>query len=53
VAAACLVAGFGLLTVSEGAAAHAVGVAWLLGAIASGFLAATPAVIANQPPGPP
>ena len=53
VAAACLVAGFGLLTVSGGAAAHAVGVACLLGAIASGFLAATPALIANQPSGPP
>jgi cytochrome d ubiquinol oxidase subunit II len=48
VAATCLVAGVGLLTVAEAGWAHAAGVVCLLGAIASGFLAATPAAIADK-----
>jgi cytochrome d ubiquinol oxidase subunit II len=48
VAGACLVAGVGLLTVAEAGWAHAAGAVCLLGAIASGFLAATPAVIADE-----
>jgi cytochrome bd ubiquinol oxidase subunit II len=46
VAGACLVAGFGLLTVAEASWAHALGVAALLGFIATGFLAAEP----GEPP---
>jgi cytochrome d ubiquinol oxidase subunit II len=41
-AGACLLVGFGLLTLAEGGWAHAVGVVALLGFIACGFLAAVP-----------
>jgi cytochrome d ubiquinol oxidase subunit II len=44
-ALACLVAGFGLLTVAEGALPHALGVVALLGFVVLGFLAAVPALV--------
>jgi cytochrome d ubiquinol oxidase subunit II len=46
-ALACLIAGFGLLTVAGGAAPHALGVVALLGFIVLGFLAAAPALVAR------
>ncbi len=42
VAGACLVAGFGLLTIAEASWAHAIGVVLLLGFVVAGFLAAVP-----------
>jgi cytochrome d ubiquinol oxidase subunit II len=42
VAVACLVAGFGLLTVAAGAVPHALGVVALLSFVVTGFLAAAP-----------
>ncbi|MGH3852868.1 MAG: cytochrome d ubiquinol oxidase subunit II [Pseudonocardiaceae bacterium] len=50
VAGACLIAGFGLLTVADAGWAHAVGVVCLLAVVALGFLAATPAAVAATPP---
>ncbi len=46
-AAACLLAGFGFLTVAEAGWAHAVGVLALLGFIVCGFLADVPAQLAQ------
>jgi cytochrome d ubiquinol oxidase subunit II len=48
-AAACLVAGFGLLTVADAGWAHLVGVVSLIGFIALGFAAARPDELAKQP----
>lgn len=47
-AAACLVAGFGLLTVADPGWAHAIGVISLFGFIALGFVASRPDEIAND-----
>jgi cytochrome d ubiquinol oxidase subunit II len=44
---ACLIGGFGLLTVAEAAWAHAIGVVCLFGFVISGFLAARPADLAR------
>jgi Cytochrome bd terminal oxidase subunit I len=46
-AGACLLSGFGLLTVAEAGWAHAVGVLALLSFIVCGFLAAVPSQLAN------
>ncbi len=46
-AAACLLAGFGFLTIAEAGWAHAIGVLVLLGFIACGFLADVPAQLAE------
>jgi cytochrome d ubiquinol oxidase subunit II len=51
VAAACLVAGFGLLTVAEAGWAHALGVVALFGFIAVGFAGAVPALLGDEPAG--
>jgi cytochrome d ubiquinol oxidase subunit II len=48
IALACLVAGFGLLTVAEGAVPHALGVVALLGFVVAGFLAAAPALAQSE-----
>lgn len=49
-AVACLIAGFGLLTVAETGWAHAVGVLCLFGFILSAFgVIAVPAVDQNRP----
>ncbi len=45
-AAACLLAGFGLLTVAEAGWAHAIGVVALFGFIVCGFFAIVPAQLA-------
>jgi cytochrome d ubiquinol oxidase subunit II len=45
VAGACLLAGFGFLTVAEGSWAHAIGVLALLAFIVCGFLAAIPSLL--------
>ncbi len=47
VAGACLLAGFGLLTVAEAGWAHAIGVVALLGFLCVGFLAIVPAQLAE------
>jgi cytochrome bd ubiquinol oxidase subunit II len=47
-AAACLIAGFGLLTVADAPWAHAVGVICLLAFVVIGFVAVAPAQIAAQ-----
>jgi cytochrome d ubiquinol oxidase subunit II len=47
VAGACLLAGFGFLTVAEAGWAHAIGVAALLGFLICGFLAVVPAQLAD------
>ena len=47
VAGACLLAGFGFLTVAESGWAHAIGVAALLGFLIVGFLAVVPAQLAD------
>jgi cytochrome d ubiquinol oxidase subunit II len=47
VAAACLLAGFGFLTIAEAGWAHALGVLALLGFIVCGFLADVPAQLAQ------
>jgi cytochrome d ubiquinol oxidase subunit II len=47
VAGACLLAGFGLLTLAEAGWAHAAGVCALLGFLLSGFFAAAPAQLAE------
>ena len=47
VAGACLLAGFGFLTVAEAGWAHAIGVAALLGFLIVGFLAVVPAQLAD------
>jgi cytochrome d ubiquinol oxidase subunit II len=47
-AAACLVAGFGLLTVADAQWAHGIGVACLLGFVVLGFLACGPAQLATR-----
>jgi cytochrome d ubiquinol oxidase subunit II len=49
-AAACLISGVGFLTFAEAGWAHLIGVIALLGFIAIGFIAATPAEIAKGPP---
>jgi cytochrome d ubiquinol oxidase subunit II len=49
VAAACLVAGFGFLTVAEAGWAHAIGVFALFGFIVAGFAATVPALLAAEP----
>jgi cytochrome d ubiquinol oxidase subunit II len=49
VAAACLVAGFGFLTVAEADWAHAIGVVALFGFIVAGFAATVPALLAAEP----
>ena len=49
-AAACLISGVGFLTFAEAGWAHLIGVVALLGFIAIGFVAATPAEIAKGPP---
>jgi cytochrome d ubiquinol oxidase subunit II len=46
-AGACLLAGFGFLTVAEAGWAHAIGVAALLGFLIVGFLAVVPAQLAE------
>jgi cytochrome d ubiquinol oxidase subunit II len=46
-AGACLIAGFGLLTIADGKLEHAVGVVLLLAFVALGFLAVGPAEIAG------
>ena len=46
-AGACLLAGFGLLTIAEAGWAHAIGVAALLGFMISGFFAAVPSQLAE------
>jgi cytochrome d ubiquinol oxidase subunit II len=46
-AAACLLAGFGFLTLAEAGWAHAIGVLALLGFIVCGFLADVPALLAG------
>jgi cytochrome bd ubiquinol oxidase subunit II len=51
VAAACLVAGFGFLTVAEAGWAHAIGVFALFGFIVAGFAATVPALLAAEPEG--
>jgi cytochrome d ubiquinol oxidase subunit II len=53
-AAACLVAGLGLLTIAEAGWAHAVGVVALLGFVVAGFLGAAPALLEapHDDPGP-
>jgi cytochrome d ubiquinol oxidase subunit II len=50
-AAACLVAGLGFLTVAEAGWAHAVGVLALFGFLGFGFLAAAPSQLAEGDPG--
>ena len=47
IAGACLLVGFGFLTIAEAGWAHAVGVLALLGFIACGFLAALPPQLAD------
>jgi cytochrome d ubiquinol oxidase subunit II len=47
IAGACLLAGFGFLTVAESGWAHAIGVAALLGFLICGFLAVAPARLAD------
>ncbi len=49
-AGACLLAGFGFLTVAEAGWAHAIGVVALLGFLVSGFLAVAPARLAEADP---
>ncbi len=49
-AGACLLIGFGTLTVAEAGWAHAVGVVALLGFICTGFLAIVPAQLAGHEP---
>ncbi len=46
-AGACLLAGFGFLTVAEAGWAHAIGIAALLGFLLAGFLAVAPAQLAE------
>ena len=49
VAAACAVAGFGLLTVAEAGWAHALGVVALFAFIVVGFAGAVPALLEGEP----
>ena len=42
---ACLIAGFGLLTVAEGSLPHALGVVALLAFVVTGFASAVPALV--------
>jgi cytochrome d ubiquinol oxidase subunit II len=51
VAAACLLAGFGLLTVAEAGWAHALGVVALFGFVVVGFAGAVPALLGDEPAG--
>ena len=48
VAAACLLAGFGLLTVAEAGWAHALGVVALFGFIVVGFAGTVPALLERE-----
>jgi cytochrome d ubiquinol oxidase subunit II len=50
VAGACLLAGFGFLTVAEAGWAHAIGVVALFGFLVCGFLAVAPARLAEADP---
>jgi cytochrome bd ubiquinol oxidase subunit II len=50
-AGACLVAGFGFLTIAEAGWAHALGVLALAGFLGFGFLAAAPSQLAETDPG--
>jgi cytochrome d ubiquinol oxidase subunit II len=54
IAAACLIAGLGLLTIAEAGWAHAVGLVALLGFVVTGFLGAAPALLetTHDDPGP-
>jgi cytochrome d ubiquinol oxidase subunit II len=47
-AAACLIAGFGLLTVADGKLEHAFGVVFLLAFVVLGFVAVAPAEVAAE-----
>jgi cytochrome d ubiquinol oxidase subunit II len=47
--AACVLGGFGLLTVAEAGWAHAIGVGLLLTAIAAGLAATAPALLSDEP----
>ena len=47
--AACLLAGFGLLTVAEAGWAHAIGVVALFGFIVVGFAGTVPALLEGEP----
>jgi cytochrome d ubiquinol oxidase subunit II len=49
-ATACLIAGFGLLTVADAGWAHAIGVTMLLAAIALGVAAAAPRLLEDHEP---
>jgi cytochrome d ubiquinol oxidase subunit II len=51
IAGACLLAGFGFLTVAEAGWAHAIGLAALLGFLVCGFLAVAPAQLADAEQG--
>jgi cytochrome d ubiquinol oxidase subunit II len=51
VATACLVVGFGLLTVAEAGWAHALGVVALFGFIVVGFAGTVPALLDDEPAG--
>jgi cytochrome bd ubiquinol oxidase subunit II len=48
-AVACLIVGFGLLTVADAGWAHAVGVAALFGFMITAFLALVPGVLPEEP----
>ncbi|HWG08960.1 MAG TPA: cytochrome d ubiquinol oxidase subunit II [Solirubrobacteraceae bacterium] len=50
IAGACLLTGFGLLTIAEAGWAHAIGLAALLGFICVGFVAIVPAQLAAEEP---
>ncbi len=52
IAGACLLAGFGFLTVAEAGWAHAIGVVALFGFLVCGFLAVAPARLAEADPRP-
>jgi cytochrome d ubiquinol oxidase subunit II len=53
VAVACLIAGFGFLTVADAPWAHAIGVLSLFGFIVGAFLAIAPEALAGEQPGKP
>ncbi|HEY4095647.1 MAG TPA: cytochrome d ubiquinol oxidase subunit II [Baekduia sp.] len=53
VAGACLIAGFGFLTVAETGWAHAIGVVALFGFVVSGVIGVLPALLAPEPDAPP
>ncbi|HEY4099077.1 MAG TPA: cytochrome d ubiquinol oxidase subunit II, partial [Baekduia sp.] len=53
VAGACLIAGFGFLTLAETGWAHAIGVVALFGFVVSGVIGVLPALLAPEPDAPP